>query len=103
MLTATYRLQFNKNFTFRHAEELVPYLAELGVSHIYASPYLKARAGSSHGYDIPDYNALNPEIGDEAALGGMVASLDRHGMGQILRSEEPPSELKSLIRISYAD
>lgn len=83
-LTSTYRLQFSKNFTFDQAEQLVPYLAELGISHIYASPYLKARAGSTHGYDITDYNALNPEIGDEAALESMVAALQRHDMGQVL-------------------
>jgi (1->4)-alpha-D-glucan 1-alpha-D-glucosylmutase len=83
-LTSTYRLQFSKNFTFSQAEQLVPYLAELGISHLYASPYLKARAGSSHGYDITDYNALNPEIGDEAALDAMVAALRRHDMGQVL-------------------
>lgn len=84
LLTSTYRLQFNKGFTFRQAEQLIPYLADLGVSHIYASPYLKARAGSSHGYDITDYNALNPEVGDEADLDAMVAALHRHDMGQVL-------------------
>ena len=83
-LTSTYRLQFNKDFTFRQAEQLIPYLAGLGISHIYASPYLKARAGSSHGYDITDYNALNPEIGDEADLDALVAALHRHDMGQVL-------------------
>ena len=62
--TATYRLQFNKRFTFKQAEEIIPYLDDLGVSHCYASPYLKARPGSEHGYDITDHNALNPEIGD---------------------------------------
>ena len=62
---ATYRLQFNAGFTFDDARRLVPYLAELGVSHLYASPYLKAREGSTHGYDITDHNAFNPEIGDE--------------------------------------
>jgi malto-oligosyltrehalose synthase len=81
---ATYRLQFSRDFTFRDAEQLVPYLHALGVSHIYASPYLKARSGSSHGYDITDYNALNPEIGDAADFDAMVAALARHGMGQIL-------------------
>jgi (1->4)-alpha-D-glucan 1-alpha-D-glucosylmutase len=81
---ATYRLQFSRDFSFRDAERLVPYLHALGVSHIYASPYLKARAGSSHGYDITDYNALNPEIGDAADFDAMVAALVRHDMGQIL-------------------
>jgi (1->4)-alpha-D-glucan 1-alpha-D-glucosylmutase len=77
-------LQFNRDFTFRDAERLVPYLHALGVSHVYASPYLKAQAGSSHGYDITDYNALNPEIGSEADFDAMVAALARRGMGQIL-------------------
>lgn len=81
---STYRLQFNKDFTFAHAETLVPYLADLGISHVYASPFLKARPGSTHGYDITDHNALNPEIGDEAALARLTARLKRHGMGQIL-------------------
>ncbi|MEW6165641.1 MAG: malto-oligosyltrehalose synthase [Pseudomonadota bacterium] len=81
---ATYRLQFNKDFTFAAAAELVPYLAELGVSHCYASPYLKARPGSGHGYDIVDHNALNPEIGTPEDYERFVAALHAHGMGQIL-------------------
>lgn len=83
-ITATYRVQFNARMTFRDAEALVPYLAALGVSHLYASPYLKARAGSTHGYDITDYNALNPEIGEAADLELLIEALQRHGLGQIL-------------------
>ncbi len=82
--TATYRLQFSRRFTFRDAERLVAYLSDLGISHLYASPYLKARAGSPHGYDITDYNALNPEVGDEQDLGALGAALRARGMGQIL-------------------
>ena len=81
---ATYRLQFNREFTFRQATELAPYWAELGVSHCYASPYLKARPGSTHGYDIVDHNALNPEIGTEQEFEDLVAALKGHGLGQIL-------------------
>ena len=81
---ATYRLQFHKDFGFDRATELVPYLARLGVSHLYASPYLKARPGSTHGYDIVDHDALNPELGDAAAFGRMVAALREHGLGQVL-------------------
>ncbi len=81
---ATYRLQFNKDFTFNAAAAIVPYLAALGVSHVYASPYLKARPGSSHGYDIVDHAALNPEIGGEEDYARFVAALQAHGMGQIL-------------------
>lgn len=62
----------------------MPYLHELGISHCYASPYLKARAGSPHGYDIVDHNALNPEIGDEHTFTSWIQALHHHGMGQIL-------------------
>lgn len=81
---ATYRLQFNQAFTFDDAQGGIPYLAALGVSHVYASPYLRARAGSSHGYDITDHNTLNPEIGDTAQFNAFCDTLDHHGMGQIL-------------------
>jgi (1->4)-alpha-D-glucan 1-alpha-D-glucosylmutase len=82
--TATYRLQLNRDFTFRDAAELVPYLAALGISHCYSSPYLKARPGSMHGYDIVDHNSLNPEIGSPEDYERFVRQLSRHGMGQIL-------------------
>jgi len=80
---ATYRLQLNREFTFRHAAELAPYLAELGVSHVYCSPYLRARSGSAHGYDIIDHNALNPEIGSWDDFEHFVRTLRAHGLGQI--------------------
>jgi (1->4)-alpha-D-glucan 1-alpha-D-glucosylmutase len=81
---ATYRLQFNRDFTFAQAAKIVPYLAQLGISHCYASPYLRARPGSMHGYDIVDHNQLNPEIGTPAEFDEFVETLHRHGMGQIL-------------------
>lgn len=81
---ATYRLQFHKDFGFDKAAELVPYLARLGVSHLYASPWLKARPGSQHGYDIVDHHSLNPELGDQEAFGRMVAALESNGLKQIL-------------------
>ncbi|MGE0384494.1 MAG: malto-oligosyltrehalose synthase [Gammaproteobacteria bacterium] len=81
---ATYRIQFNRDFRFNDATAIVPYLAQLGISHIYASPYLKARPGSSHGYDIVDHGAINPEIGSEADYARFVATLREHAMGQIL-------------------
>lgn len=81
---ATYRMQFNANFTFQQACALVPYLEELGVSHCYASPYLKARAGSLHGYDVIDHNSLNPEIGSDEDFEHYVTTLREHRMGQIL-------------------
>ena len=81
---ATYRLQLHAGFGFAEATALVPYLASLGISHVYASPYLKARAGSTHGYDIVDHGALNPEIGTTAEFEAFVAALRAHGMGHIL-------------------
>jgi (1->4)-alpha-D-glucan 1-alpha-D-glucosylmutase len=82
--TATYRLQFNPHFTFRDAAAVVPYLSALGISHCYASPYLRARPGSMHGYDIIDHNALNPELGSPEDYESFVSELHRHGMRQIL-------------------
>lgn len=81
---STYRFQFNGNFRFEDARELVPYLAALGISHCYASPILKARSGSAHGYDIIDHTQLNPEIGTEDELRQLVAELKAHGMGLVL-------------------
>lgn len=81
---ATYRLQFHHGFTLQHALELLPYLDALGVSHIYASPLLKARAGSLHGYDVCDPSCINPEIGTEAELETFVAALRERGMGLVL-------------------
>jgi len=83
-LTATQRLQFHSDFTLDHALPLVPYFAQLGISHLYASPILKARAGSRHGYDVVDPTQVNPELGGEAALERLVAALRQHGMGLIL-------------------
>jgi (1->4)-alpha-D-glucan 1-alpha-D-glucosylmutase len=81
---STYRLQFNRSFTFSQAAELVPYLAELGITHCYASPYLRSRPGSMHGYDIIDHHHLDPEIGTPEDYERFVTALHQHGMGQIL-------------------
>lgn len=81
---STYRLQFNRSFSFSQAADLVPYLAELGISHCYASPYLRARPGSMHGYDIIDHHHLNPEIGTAEDYDRFVQALHQHGMGQVL-------------------
>jgi (1->4)-alpha-D-glucan 1-alpha-D-glucosylmutase len=81
---ATYRLQFHAGFTFRDACRLVPYLHELGISDCYASPYLKARPGSTHGYDILDHRQLNPEIGTQEDYDAWIGAMKEHGMGQIL-------------------
>ncbi|TSA17105.1 MAG: malto-oligosyltrehalose synthase [Betaproteobacteria bacterium] len=81
---ATYRLQLNKDFTFDDATALVPYLDALGVSHLYCSPYLRARPNSTHGYDIIDHNAFNPDLGGAEGFERLCDALRAHGMGQIL-------------------
>ncbi len=81
--SATYRLQFNKSFTFQDAAGLVDYLDELGITDIYASPFLMARPGSVHGYDVTDHSRFNPEIGDEASFSELSAALRSHKMGLI--------------------
>src|SRR2546423_1494394 len=81
---ATYRLQFNKDFTFQHATQLLDYLVELGITHVYASPILRSRSGSSHGYDVIDPTRLNPELGTEADFSAFQEALAKRGMGLIL-------------------
>ncbi len=81
---STYRLQFNRQFTFAQAREIVPYLDELGITDCYASPYFQARAESLHGYDITDHNKLNPAIGTREEYDEWVAALHERGMGQLL-------------------
>ena len=81
---STYRLQFNQSFTFQDAVKVVPYLHALGITHCYASPYLKAVSGSLHGYDVVDPAQLNPEIGSETDYQEFVQALKTHDMGQIL-------------------
>jgi (1->4)-alpha-D-glucan 1-alpha-D-glucosylmutase len=81
---ATYRLQFHKDFGFKDAIELVPYLAGLGISHLYASPFLKARPGSTHGYDVIDHTVLNPELGTRQDFTHLLTALRAHGMGLIV-------------------
>ena len=81
---ATYRVQLTKDFGFEQAASLIPYLKELGISHLYASPFLKARPGSTHGYDIVDHDRLNPELGGEEGFARLAAALKEHGLGLIL-------------------
>jgi (1->4)-alpha-D-glucan 1-alpha-D-glucosylmutase len=82
--TCTYRLQFNRWFTFAQAREIVPYLQALGVTDVYASPYFQAGSDSLHGYDITDHNKLNAVIGSQADYDAWVTELHAHGMGQVL-------------------
>jgi (1->4)-alpha-D-glucan 1-alpha-D-glucosylmutase len=81
---ATARLQFFAGFTLDDAVTIVPYLAALGISHLYASPLLKARPGSTHCYDIVSHDEINPELGGEPALRRLVAALRAHNMGLLL-------------------
>jgi malto-oligosyltrehalose synthase len=81
---ATMRLQFHKGFTFADAERLVPYMARLGISHLYASPITTARSGSMHGYDVIDPTRVNPELGGEEGLRRLVAALREAGFGLIV-------------------
>src|SRR5260370_6478745 len=83
-ISATYRLQFNKNFAFRDASELIDYFSDLGVSHIYASPTLRSRHGSNHGYDVIDPNHGHPDLGSEADFQGFHEELEKRGMGLIV-------------------
>ena len=81
---STYRFQFHAGFTFRDAAAVVPYLHALGVTHCYASPYLRARPGSTHGYDVIDHCSLNPELGSEADYQAWVDAMSAHGMSHVL-------------------
>ncbi len=81
---ATYRLQLNAAFTFDDALRIVPYLAKLGVSHVYCSPILRARAGSTHGYDIVDHTSINPELGGAESFERLVQALHAQEMGVLL-------------------
>jgi (1->4)-alpha-D-glucan 1-alpha-D-glucosylmutase len=81
---ATYRLQLSADFDFDAAAAVVPYLKALGITHLYASPFLKARKGSSHGYDIIDHAQFNPELGGEAGFERLSAALRQHDLGLIL-------------------
>ena len=87
---STYRVQLrppaadHPGFGFADAAEVVPYLADLGVTHLYCSPYLQAAPGSAHGYDVVDHSRLNDELGGERAFQTMVAACREHGLGIVL-------------------
>ncbi len=81
---ATYRLQLSARFDFDAAAEVVPYLKALGVTHLYASPFMCARKGSTHGYDVTDHAGFNPELGGEAGFERLSAALRQHDLGLIL-------------------
>ena len=82
--TATYRIQFRNGMTFDRAAALVPYLKQLGISHLYASPIFSATAESTHGYDVTDVNQIEPSIGGREGFDRMVAALKAAGLELIL-------------------
>ena len=81
---STYRVQFGPQFGFSDGERIVPYLDALGIGQLYASPYFRARPGSTHGYDVVDHTRLNPEIGDEAQHRAMIDALHARNMGHLI-------------------
>jgi (1->4)-alpha-D-glucan 1-alpha-D-glucosylmutase len=82
--TSTYRLQFHKDFTLKKAIEIIDYIQELGISTVYSSPLLKARPGSTHGYDCVDHNELNPEIGTNDDFDAFTARLHQRDLDLLL-------------------
>jgi (1->4)-alpha-D-glucan 1-alpha-D-glucosylmutase len=81
---ATYRVQLTANFDFDAAAAIVPYLKALGITHLYASPFMKSRKGSTHGYDVVDHTKINPELGGDAGFERMSRVLKQHDLGLIL-------------------
>ncbi|MEJ8813153.1 malto-oligosyltrehalose synthase [Variovorax ureilyticus] len=81
---ATYRLQLHGGFDFDQAARIVPYLARLGISHVYCSPIHRARPGSMHGYDVVAHDEINPELGGMPAFGRFTRALRRHRMSQLI-------------------
>jgi len=82
--SSTYRLQLHKEFTFDDARAIVDYLHELGISHVYCSPYLQAAPGSMHGYDVVSHQAVNHELGGAEGHERFSAKVSELGMGQVL-------------------
>ena len=82
--TATYRLQFHRDFTFAQATAILDYLRALGISHVYSSPYFQASESSTHGYDVANHNRINPAVGDACDYAAFIAGLRARGLGQVL-------------------
>src|SRR5258707_9970776 len=82
--SATYRVQLHAGFGFDAAAAIADYLSALGVSHLYASPYLQANAGSTHGYDVLDHSRVSVELGGIEAHARLCETLGSNGLGQIL-------------------
>ncbi|QTI48609.1 malto-oligosyltrehalose synthase [Streptomyces nojiriensis] len=82
--TSTYRLQLRPEFPFAAAEEAVPHIASLGVSHLHLSPVLEAVPGSTHGYDVTDHSRVRAELGGEPGLRSLAGAARAHGLGLVL-------------------
>ncbi|MCA1784781.1 MAG: malto-oligosyltrehalose synthase, partial [Desulfobacteraceae bacterium] len=83
-IVATYRIQMHSGFGFDEAADMVPYLKDLGISHLYTSPYLQAAAGSTHGYDIVDHTQVNAELGGTRAHARMCETIRAAGLGHMI-------------------
>jgi len=83
-VTSTYRLQLHSGLTFADAAETVPYLADLGVTHLYLSPVLAATRGSQHGYDVVDHSRVSSELGGESGLESLAGTAREHGLGLVV-------------------
>lgn len=81
---STYRIQLNPSFTFEDVAVIADYLARLGITHVYCSPYLQSSRGSTHGYDVTDHSRLDPELGGEGGFDSMAGSLREHGLEHIV-------------------
>src|SRR5689334_12333278 len=81
---STYRLQLGADFTLDAVHDLLPYLQNLGITDLYLSPLFRARAESSHGYDVVDHGTIDPAIGDRAAFERLAAAAQKAGMGILL-------------------
>ncbi|HLI82739.1 MAG TPA: malto-oligosyltrehalose synthase [Bryobacteraceae bacterium] len=97
--TATYRLQFHKDFRFVDGRDLVPYLNDLGITDLYSSPRYKARRGSSHGYDIANPQRVNSELGTEEDFDEMAEKLRHYGMGLVL--DTVPNHMAAIYENSW--
>lgn len=75
-VTATYRVQLHRDFSFRDAAAIVPYLRDLGISHVYCAPYFRAQTGGRHGYDICDHTQFNPELGGADGFQEFTAAVE---------------------------
>jgi len=87
---STYRLQLHKNFTFNDASAIAKYIADLGVSHVYCSPYLQAAPGSMHGYDVVDHQSVNEELGGAEGHRAFSTCLHELHLGQVLDTVTEP-------------